>query len=154
MQRTLRHKGENLERPPPKFVLVFEGILGFLDPLSEPESARLIKCGEYAAALELWKLSDLATRVIWDRVYRCSQTWYAVTYLGDDDRLAQALGKKLGTAGIPVKTVWAFNPGVFARSLITMPDIVRLYDPFPGHAGLYPASIGRQVTDTGQLGVI
>ena len=154
MQRTLRHKGENLDRPPPKFACVFEGILGFLDPLGEPESARLMKAGEYAAALGLWKLSDLAVRVIWDRVYRLSQAWYVVTYLSEDDLLAQALGEKLGQAGVPVKTVWAANPGIFARSLITMPDIVRLYDPLPAHAGLYPASIGRQVTDIRQLGVI
>ena len=154
MQRTLRHKGENLGKPQPKFVCVFEGILGFLDPLDEPQSARLLKAGEFTAAMRLWKLSDLATRVIWDRVYRYSQAWYAVTYLSDDDLLARAVGEKLGQAEIPVKTVWAANPGTFARSLITMPDVVRLYDPFPGHAGLYPASVGRQVTDIRQLGVI
>lgn len=154
MQRTLRHKGENLGKPPPKFVCVFEAILGFCDPLDEPESGRLLKAGEYAAALGLWKLSDLAVRVIWDRVVRLSQTWYTVTFLGDDDLLAQALGEKLGQAEVPVKTVWAMNPGIFARSLAVMPDVVRVYDPFPAHAGLYPAPVGRQLTDVRQLGVL
>jgi len=154
MQRTLRHKGENLGKPQPKMVCVFEGILGYLDPLDEPASARLLKAGEFAAALRLWKLSDLAVRVIWDRVCRYSQTWYCVTYLGEADELAQALAGKLGQAEIPVRTCWAMQPGIFSRSLVTMPDVVRVYDPFPGHAGLYPASVGRQVTDIRQLGVI
>jgi hypothetical protein len=135
-------------------VCVFEGILGYLDPLDEPASARLLKAGEFPAALRLWKLSDLATRIIWDRVYRCSQCWYLVTFLGTDDRLARALAEKVSQAGIPVRTTWAVNPGVFSRSLVAMPDVVRVYDPFPGHAGLYPASVGRQVTDIRQLGVI
>ena len=154
MQRTLRHKGENLGRPQPKMVCVFEGILGCLDPLDEPASARLLKAGDFAAALRLWKLSDLATRVIWDRVYRYSQTWYVVTYLGASDQLARALAEKISQAEIPVRTTWAAEPGIFARSLVAMPDVVRVYDSAPGHAGLYPASIGRQLTDIRQLGVI
>ena len=153
-QRALRHKGEGLGRPPPRFVLVFEGALGLLDPLAEPEFTRCMKTRDYDGALELWQLSDLVTRILWDRVVRYSQAYYLVTFLSDDGLFARALAAKLGREEIPVKACWAQQPAVFARHLIAMPDIVRVYDPDPGRAGLYSPAIGRLLTDVRQIGVI
>lgn len=153
-QRALRHKGEGLDKPAPKHVLVYEGALGLLDPLSEPEFLRCMKAADYDGALDLWRFNDLAIRVLWDRVYRYSQVWYIVTYLSADDDLAQALAARIGAEDIPVRLVWAQDPAVFSRRLVTMPDIIRVYDPDPGRAGLYSPRIGRLLTDIRQLGVI
>lgn len=150
--RALRRKGQGLDRPAPKYVLVFEGALGMLDPLSEPEFARLMKAGDYDGALKLWDLSDLTMRILRDRTVRCSQTWCLVTYLVADDRFARSLASLIGQADIWIRVVWAPAPAVFARRLITMPDIIRVYDPDPGRAGLYSPAIGRLLTDPRQLG--
>lgn len=152
--RALRRKGQGLDRIPPKHVLVFEGALGLLDPLAEPEFRRRMKTRDYDGALDLWQLSDLVIRVIWDRVFRYSQIWYVVTYLSDDSDLARALAAKIDREVIPVSLVWAQDPAVFARHLITMPDIIRVYDPDPGRAGLYSPATGRLLTDARQLGVL
>lgn len=153
-QRALRRKGEGLGRPAPKLVLVFEGALGLLDPLSEPEFRRRMTAGNFTAALDLWKLNDLVIRIIWDRVYRYSQTYYVVTFLSPADEFASALAGKIGREDIPVRLVWAQHPSVFARRLITMPDIIRVYDPDPGRAGLYSPATGRLLTDARQIGII
>ena len=153
-QRALRRKGEGLDRPPPKFVLIFEGALGLLDPLSEPEFHRRMKAYDYPGALALWRLNDLVIRILWDRVYRYSQAYYIVTYLSADDDFARLLAEKIGREDIPVKLVWAQDPAVFARRLITMPDIIRVYDPDPGRAGLYSPAIGRLLIDARHIGVV
>src|SRR5581483_2735819 len=142
-QRALRHKGEGLDRPPPKFVLIFEGALGILSPLAEPAFARHMKAGDYHRALDSWELSGLVTRVLMDRVWRYSQTWYIVTYLTAHDDFAAALGAKLDTCEIPYKQAWALDPGAFARRLIAMPDIIRVYDPDPARTGIYSPAVGR-----------
>lgn len=153
-QRALRHKGEGLDRPSPKIVLVFEGILGLLDPLREPEYNRRMKAGDHDGALSLWHLDDLAIRIIWDRVYRYSQVFCVVTYLSADDGAARALAARLSSEEIPVRTCWAQDPSVFARHLIAMPDIIRVYDPDPGRAGLYSPATGRLLTDKRDIGLI
>lgn len=153
-QRALRRKGEGLDRPQPKFTLVFEGALGHLSPLAEPEFARLVKARDYDRAISLWELSDLVIRILWDRVWRYSQVWYIVTYLSADDAFAAALGSRLAAEEIPCRQAWAMEPGVFARRLITMPDIIRVYDPDPGRVGIYSPATGRLLTDPRQLGAI
>lgn len=153
MQRALRRKGEGLNRPVPKYVLVFEGTLGQLDPLSEPEFARCMKARDYDAAVSLWTFSDLVARILTDRAWRFSQTWCLVSYLTADAGFAQALARPVGAAELWIRDVWAMDPGVFARRLITMPDIIRVYDPDPGRAGLYSPAVGRLLTDPRQLGV-
>lgn len=154
-QRALRHKGEGLDRPAPKFTLVFEGALGHLSPLAEPEFAGLMKDRDYTRAVGLWELSDLVIRILWDRVWRYGQTWYVVTYLTADASFAAALHARLDAEEIPVKPpCWAMEAGAFARRLITMPDIIRVYDPDPGRVGIYSPAIGRLLTDPRQLGVI
>lgn len=153
-QRALRHKGEGLDRPPPKYALVFEGTLGHLSPLAEPEFARLMKTRDYDQAAALWELSHLVTRILWDRVWRYGQTWYVVTYLTDDDTFARALKARLDKAEIPVRECWAQKPGAFSRALVAMPDIIRVYDPDPARTGIYSPAIGRLLTDPRQLGVI
>lgn len=152
-QRALRHKGEGLDRPPPKFVLVFEGALGQLSPAAEPEFARRMKARDYQGAVALWQLDDLVIRILWDRVWRYSQAWYVVTYLSGDDGFAQALGTRLEAEEIPSRQVWASEPGHFARRLVTMPDIIRVYDPDPGRAGIYSPVTGRLLTDPRQIGI-
>lgn len=152
--RALRHKGEGLDRPSPKFVLVFEGALGFLDPGAEPEYLRRMKARDYGGALALWRLSDLVSRILWDRVMRYSQVYYIVTYLCAGDSFARALAARLGAEEIPVRLCWAQEPGTFARRLITMPDIIRVYDPDPGRAGLYGPAAGRLLADPRHIGIV
>lgn len=152
--RSLRRKGEGLGRPSPKLVLVFEGLLGLLGPLDEPVFRRCLTAADYDGAVRLWQLSDLVTRIIWDRVYRYSQVYCVVTYLSADDLFARSLAVMLGQAEVPVRTVWAQEPAVFARHLIAMPDVIRVYDPDPGRAGLYSPRTGRVLTDPRQIGIV
>lgn len=154
MQRTLRRKGEGLGRPSPRFVLVFEHLLGRISPADEPAYGKLMRRRDYDRAVALWVLDDLVVRILWDRVVRYSQVYCVVTYLSSDELLARSLAAKLGREEIPIRVCWAQDPAVFARHLVTLPDVIRVYDPDPARILLYSPSLGRLVTDPRQIGII
>jgi hypothetical protein len=137
--------------PMPRIAVVFEGALGFLKPDRFGDFWALMDKTRYRDALELWDLNDLATRIIWDRVWRDDLTIDVITYLGPD-AFARELAEYLGREELPVNQVWATTPKILARKLPLMPDLIRVYDPDPEHQWYFPAAVGRHLTDANQIG--
>ena len=138
-------------RPVPKVLLIWEGALGFLHQADERAFHGYMDKGWYDQAVALFTLNDLLMKVIWQRVHKDSLSVELVTFLGNDD-FAKALADRIWTEELPIHSVWSTRPDRLARKLITMPDIVRVYDPWPDHQALYGAKVGRYITDANQFG--
>ena len=144
-------KNNDLDNHPlPRLALVFEGALGFLTTQDEPKFNRLMERNRWKEAVELFELNDYLMRIIWDRVWRLDLTIDVITYLGPDG-WAEAIAERLGQEQLPVNQIWATTPKKLARKLPMMPDLIRVYDPYPEHV-LYFGRAGVLFTDANQLG--
>jgi hypothetical protein len=145
------YRNDLSNRPVPKAILVFEGALGFMHQADEPAFQAYMSKGWHDQAVALFTLNDLLMKVIWQRVTKDSLSIELVTFLGDDN-FARALADRIWTEELPIRSVWSTRPDRLARKLISMPDIVRVYDPWPDHQAMYGAQVGRYLTDANQFG--
>jgi hypothetical protein len=146
-------RGNDLSSEPvPRVALVLEGALAW--PPEDPKEAknfdRLMKRGRWEDAADLLEFNERMETVIWDRSWRLSMTIDVVTFLGPDD-WAVAVARRIGDEELPIHKVWATTPQLLGRRLAFMPDLVRIYDPFPQHQLMFGQK-GRLITDANQLG--
>lgn len=144
-------KGNDLsDAPMPRVCVVFEGAIAFLDSKDEKLFGKLMEKRHYTAALQLFRLNELAVKVIWDRVYRDALRVDVITYLGPQ-AWADAIADALAADELPVNQVWATRPDVLARKVSWTHDLLRVYDPWPEHQMMFGAK-GRYLTDINQIG--
>lgn len=129
-------KGNDLaNRPVPKDVLVFEGLLGVLpsDRIARVE-AKFRRKGKWDQAVACYEINELLARKIMDLTWRQTGAFIdleLITYLGYE--FAVALGHRMDREGMPFSDVWYEDPNILARALSYRPDIRAVYDPDPEH---------------------
>lgn len=139
------------DSPVPRILLVFEGALGFLDAKDDDKFRKFMDGKYYDQAADLFTVNDLMVNQIWSVARYQSFTMDLLTYLGDEE-WALALADRLKDEDLPMRRVIAIRPDVLARKLPTMPDVVRVYDPWPEHNGLFSPTVGRYITRADQFG--
>jgi hypothetical protein len=139
------------DTPVPRILLVFEGALGFLDAENDAKFQKFMGSKYYDQAADLFEVNDLMSSQIMSVARYQSFTMDLITYLGDAE-WALALADRLKDEDLPMRRVVAIRPDVLARKLPTMPDVVRVYDPWPEHNGLFSPTVGRYITRADQFG--
>jgi hypothetical protein len=133
-----------------KMLLVFEGALGLLKPGAEDDWDRAVEHEQWSLADRYWFINPLMETIIWQRSMRMeSLNIEVVTYAGPD-AFAAAISNIIGEAQLPIRRVWAVRPEVLAHKVMSMPQVIRVYDPFEEHQ-LYFGSKGRWITDANQF---
>jgi hypothetical protein len=146
-------RGNDLSSEPvPRVAIVLEGALAW--PPEDPKLAarfhKAIQRRRWAEAADLLEFNAAMETVIWDRTWRMSMVIDVVTYLGPD-AWAEEAARRIGDEELPVHKVWATTPQLLGRKIAFMPDLQRIYDPFPQHQLMF-GSKGRLITDVNQLG--
>jgi hypothetical protein len=134
----------------PRVCVVFEGAVAFLDSKDERLFTKLLEKEHYGAALQLFKLNELAVKVIWDRAWKYDLRIDIITYFGGDE-FAEAIRASLEAEELPFNNVWYTRPDILARKATWTQDLQRIYDPFEAHVGLFGQK-GRYLTDINQIG--
>jgi hypothetical protein len=130
-------------------LLVFEGCLGFLKAGAEKEWDRLSAQGRWSRAIDLWYINPLMERIIWDRSIKDDINIEVITYAGPDE-WASCVSDLIGESQLPIRRVWAIRPEVLAHKIMSMPNVIRIYDPFKEHE-LYFGQRGRWIQDANQF---
>lgn len=138
------------DEPVPRVAVVFEGAVAFLDAKDERLFAKLMGKHHYAAALQLMRLNPLAVQVITNRVYAGGVKIDLITYLGDS-AWADAIADAMDAEELPYNNVLATRPDVLARTASWTVGLLRIYDPWPEHQGLFGPK-GRYLVDINQIG--
>ena len=143
-------RGNDLANTPQvKILLVFEAALGFLKTGAEKEWDRLASQGRWSRAIDLWYLNPLLVSIIWDRCQKDDLNIEVVTYCGPDE-WASCVSDLIGEAQLPIRRVWAIRPEVLSHKIMSMPNVIRIYDPFESHI-LYFGPRGRYLVDANQF---
>lgn len=149
-------KGNDLSNKiSPRHVIVFEGGLAYLPVESLKAYQKAYDRKRYWEAVRLWVWNPMMLAQI-ERVVRTMDINIEVcTWIGSDlehHDFALAIADELDKINIPVRSVWASEPGELAKALPFLPDIAFVYDPDPAHVLTYgsrgivlksPSQIGR-----------
>jgi hypothetical protein len=126
----------------PRFLFVFEGVLGTLpNEAAARRSHLLIQLHQYRRAVRCYELSTHMSKVLWDLAWRQSIQFDVVTFLGEG--MADAVRDRLDEIQLPVSHVSASTPDDLAKSLVFRPNIVQVVHSHPewafkfGPAGRY-----------------
>ena len=139
--------GDLANKPAPKLLLVFEGIVG--ECTDTKRSDKKLRKGQAAAAIRYWELNPGAAARILYLFHRKDISFEVVTFLGMD--FATEVRHFLDHHDIPVHRVWATTPEILGRSIGYMTDLVYVYDPDPERWLMY-GSKGGHLTDVNQIG--
>lgn len=120
----------------PRDMLVFEGLLGIIpDPKVAKIEAKLRSKKRWVDALACYETNELLARKIWQMVWDYGLEIDLVTY--HPRGFADALAERMDRESLPIRRVYAEEPNLLARRLVTMPYVRTIYDPFPDHQFLY-----------------
>jgi hypothetical protein len=109
----------------PRFVVVFEDLLGF--PPKEPvhTRTRLGRKVDHSNDARYWEINDQLARSIWDVVSRYDYSVDVVTFI--DPEFADQIRERLDDERLPVGRVWFEQPHQLARRLAYSPDIAGVF---------------------------
>lgn len=133
---------------PPRWLFVFEGVIGRL-PLEKARAARLwARAGQWRRVAELYEVEPHVQKVIWDLTWRRDYRFDIVTFYGEP--FAAALEKRLSRESLPFSNLWAVDEDTLAQRLVYMPDVQYVIHADPArHLSYGPR--GLLVTEPGAL---
>lgn len=134
----------------PRILVVFEGLVGYLQPDQVAEYNTRGSRGDWPGAVALWDLNVLALRKLNDLIIRRDIKVEIVTFAMPPEG-AQALTERFDEESVPVSRVVSSTPERTARRLAYAIDVARVYAPDPSHA-LMCGGKGYHVTSVHQLG--
>ena len=129
-------KGDISNEVPRRFLLVFEGFLGFPPPEPEPEMApgrwkifggKAKRSGpdawlEWAHS---WTINERLAMHIWDAARRYNYTIEVITFLGQN--FADVIEEMIDEEQLPVSRVTAHDKHLLVRELAYRPDVVGVF---------------------------
>ncbi|WP_020142245.1 hypothetical protein [Terracoccus sp. 273MFTsu3.1] len=126
-----------------RFLLVFEGLIGILpDKRAEAKFSRSVRFKRWEAAVGQFHLNEMASKVVWDTVWRRNYSVDVVTFLGDD--MVDHVRNRIEHWGLPVGKVWTEDKYLLARTLNYRPDVIGVYHTNPADFAVF-GSKGRVV---------
>lgn len=140
--------GDLSNKPEPKILIVFEGLVGLLPAENEKSFKKALSRGNWPKAASYWTLNEMALRKILDLQWRRNLNIEIVSFSAED--LAAEFELLLENAGVGVK-VWHSSPEYLARKSEYMPDVIAMYDADSSRQFTYGRK-GRIITGISQLG--
>lgn len=132
--------GDLSNEAPPRFLFVFEGLIGKLPRGQEKRHARLCRLHRHEKAAAMWEIDDQALSYLWDMAWRHHLQVDMVTFLEE----YEALKERLDDEGIPYGHLRHYaSPDTLAVRLSYMPYVSRIYYAYPerpfvfGDRGVY-----------------
>lgn len=141
--------GELSNKPSPRLVLVYEGVLADVPVDSKTKYDKLVSKGDWFQAMRLYSIHTIVMSKLLDLTWRINLNINLVTYLSED--AAFYIGDQMDFYNIPVRGCFYSSPQDLAKALPFNPDIVAVCDPDPDHVLLY-GSRGVLFSDISSLG--
>lgn len=140
--------GDLDNRLPPRWLFVFEGVIGEIEPENLWRFKMSMRLGRFKRAAAQWEVHPHVRKVLWDLMWRRDYRFDIVTFFGED--FARALEKQLDRESLPFSNLWAVTEDSLAKKLATMPDVQYVIHADPSHHLSY-GNRGLLVTDPQKL---
>lgn len=115
-------KGDISNRLPPRWLIVFEGVIGTLTPRGRIEHDFYAKARMWKRAVGAFELDDHTSKVLWDMVWRRDYKFDVVTFL--PAKCAVHVEAWLEDRNVPVSNVRAYaEPAALGKQLAYLPDV-------------------------------
>lgn len=114
--------GDLSNRLPPRWLFVFEGVIGFLPEERATEFKLSVRFKRWRRAANCFEIHPHVQKVLWDLMWRRDYRFDIVTFLGDE--FAEALEKRLTRESLPFSNLWAVTEDTLAKRLAYMPDVM------------------------------
>jgi hypothetical protein len=114
-------RGDLSNRLPPRWLFVFEGVIGQVPPPRVAEYKLATRLHRWRRAVDCFELEDHVRKVIWDLTWRRDYRFDVVTFLGQS--FAEHLERRLDRESLPFSNVWAVDEQTLAQRLTFMPDV-------------------------------
>ena len=109
---------------PPRFLFVFEGLIGRLDSVAAKKEQMYRRLKRHKKAAACWAIEPVAVSYLWDMAWRHKLAVDLVTYLPYSDELEERMEKE----HLPFASVLAFeSPEELCQRLAYMPYVHRIY---------------------------
>lgn len=118
-------KGDISNAVVPRYLFVFEGVLGHLPNIAAERRFHLFaKMHQYRRAVREWEINPHMGKVMWDLAWRRGMQFDVVTFLGEP--LAEEIENKLNSLQLPFSHCDATTLEKLSRELIFRPNIVEV----------------------------
>lgn len=114
-------RGDLSNRLPPRWLFVFENVVGRVPPKKTAEWKLAMRLGRFKRAVGCYEMEPHVIKVLWDLYWRRDYRFDVVTFMGEGFR--DALEKRLDRESVPFSNVWAEDEDTLARRLAYMPDV-------------------------------
>ena len=141
-------KGDLSNALAPRWLFVFEGVIGDLGAGDVARFKFAMRTRRYRAAANCFELVPHVQKVIWDLTWRKDYRFDVVTFLGEP--FADALEKRLERESLPFSNLWAVDESSLAQRLACMPDVMYVLHSDPSRRLAY-GNRGLLVTDPNKL---
>lgn len=109
---------------PPRFLFVFEGLVGRLDSVNAQKEKLHRKLRRYTKAAACWEINEVAVSYLWDIVWRHHMQADLATYLPYPDEIR----KRTEEEGLPFGNYYRFDSADhLGKRLAFMPYVHRVY---------------------------
>jgi hypothetical protein len=142
------HRGDLSDRLPPRWLFVYEGVVGNLPVHNERRYRLATQLRQWKRAAACFETEVHVRKVLWDLYWRRDYRFDVVTFLGDE--MAEAIDRRLDRESLPVGNVRSWQPDELARQLVFMPDVQYVVHGDPKHHLTY-GNKGLLVTDPSKL---
>jgi hypothetical protein len=120
--------GDISNETPPRFLFVFEGLIGKLPEALARSEQRQVKLHRYTKAATLWEIDDQALSYMWDMAWRHHLAVDIVTFLPYHEELRTRLDEE----AVPYGNLRHYaSPDTLAVRLAYMPYVARIYFAWP-----------------------
>lgn len=139
-------KGDISNAVVPRFLFVFEGIIGKLpDVRAESKARALFAIHQWVRCVRCYQIDTHISKVLWDLAWRQSIQFDVVTFLGEG--MADAIRDRLDYLQLPVSNVDHTTGDELVHQLTYRPNIVQIVHPFPDWQFRF-GGVGRYVETT------
>lgn len=120
-------KGDLSNAVPPKFIFLFEGLIGVYPHVWSPTQEKAyIRTHQWKKAVYSWDISDMMLAHIYDITWRHGARLDIVTFRPQG--FVEALENRFAREGIPVNGFVHFDSAdALARRLPRMPDVISVF---------------------------
>ncbi len=128
----------------PRFVLVFEGLIGLLPAKAARRETVARKLGQWKRVVNYYEPNEPIAHRIWDLTWRWNKQIEAVTWM--PAAAVEPIKEWIDAQDLPISGVFASSPVLLSRSIPFRPDLAAIFDPDPSHRFTYGGK-GRIVLD-------